>query len=126
MLDSLDYNGVVERRNQTFVDMVRNMLSNSNLPKFLWIDALKMTTTYILNRVPIKIVPKTHFELWKGWKPSLQHMHVWGCPFEVRIYNPHEKKLDPRTLSGFFISYTKMSKGYKFCCPSHSTRIMKL
>ena len=34
-------------------------------------------------------------------------MRVWGCPSEVRIYNPHEKKLDPRTLSGFFIGYSK-------------------
>ena len=41
-----------------------------------------------------------------------RHMRVWGCPFEVRIYNPHEKKLDPWTLCGFFIGYAEMSKGY--------------
>ena len=75
-------NGVAERRNRTLVDMVRSMLSNSNHPNFLWIDALK-TTTYILNRVPTKAVPKTPFELWKNWKPSLRHMRVWGCLFEV-------------------------------------------
>ena len=69
MPGSSDQNGVVERRNQTLVDMVRSMLSNSNLPKFLWIDAVK-TTVYILNRVPTKAVPKTPFELWKNWKPS--------------------------------------------------------
>ena len=43
----------------------------------------------------------------------------------MRIYNPHEKKLDPRTLSGFFIGYAKTSKGYRFYCPSHSTRIVE-
>ena len=105
MTGSPDQNGVAKRRNRTLVDMVWNMLRNSNLPKFLWIDALK-TAVYILNRVPTKAVPKTPFELWKNWKPSLQYMRVWGCPSEVRIYNPHEKKLDPRTLSGFFIGYT--------------------
>ena len=52
-------------------------------------------------------------------------MHVWGCPYEVRIYNPYKKKLDPRTLSGFFIGYAEMSKGYKFYCSSHSTRIVE-
>ena len=52
-------------------------------------------------------------------------MRVWGCPSEVKIYNPHEKKLDPRTLSGFFISYPKLSKGYRFYYPSHSTRIVE-
>ena len=124
MLSSPDQNGVVEIRNQTLVDMVRSMLSSSNLPKFLWTDALK-TTVYILNRVPTKAVPKTPFELWKNWKLRLRHIRVWGCPFEVRLYNPHEKKLDPRTLSGFFIGYTKTSKGYRFYCSSHLTRIVE-
>jgi len=60
---------------------------------------------YILNRVPTKAVPKTPFELFKGWKPSLKHMHVWGCPSKVRIYNPQEKKLDLKGLKviGFIV-----------------------
>ena len=121
---SPDHNGVAERINQTLVDMVRSILSNSNLPKFSWTDALK-TAVYILNCVSTKVVPKTPFELWKGWKPSLRYMRVWGCPSGVRIYNPHEKKLDPRTFSGFFIGYAKTSKGYRFYCPSHSIRIVE-
>jgi transposase InsO family protein len=124
MPGSPDQNGVAERRNRTLLDMVRSMLSSSNLPKSLWTEALK-TTVYILNRVPTKAVPKTPFELWKGWKPSLRHMRVWGCPSEVRIYNPQEKKLDPRTISGYFIGYAERSKGYRFYCPSHSTRIVE-
>ena len=52
-------------------------------------------------------------------------MGVWGCPSEARIYNPHEKKLDPRTLSGFFIGYAETSKGYRFYYSSHSTRIVE-
>ena len=124
MPGSPDQNGVAERRNRTLLDMVRSMLSISNIPKSLWTKALK-TIMYILNRVPIKAVPKTPFELWKGWKPSLRHMCIWGCPFEVRIYNPQEKKLDPRTISGYFIGYDESSKGYKFYCPSHSTRIVE-
>uniref|UniRef100_A0A2N9J7I7 Integrase catalytic domain-containing protein n=1 Tax=Fagus sylvatica TaxID=28930 RepID=A0A2N9J7I7_FAGSY len=95
MPGSPDQNGVAERRNRTLLDMVRSMLSSSNLPKSLWVEALK-TAVYILNRVPTKAVPKTPFELWKGWKPSLKHMRVWGCPSEVRIYNPQEKKAGPK------------------------------
>ena len=72
--------------------------------------ALK-TTMYLLNRVPSKSVPKTPFELWTDRKPSLRHLHVWGFSAEVRIYNLHEKKLDSRTTSGFFIGYTKKFKG---------------
>ncbi|RVW74359.1 Retrovirus-related Pol polyprotein from transposon TNT 1-94 [Vitis vinifera] len=69
--------------------------------------------------------PKTPFELWKGWKSSLRHLCIWGCSFEVRIYNPQEKKLDPRTISGYFIGYAEKSKGYIFYCPFHNTRIME-
>ena len=59
MLGSPDQNGVTERRNRTLLDMVRNMLSSSKLPKFLRTGALK-TTVYILNRVPTKVVQRRH------------------------------------------------------------------
>lgn len=43
----------------------------------------------------------------------------------MRIYNPKEKKLDPRTISGYFIGYAERSKGYRFYYPSHITRIVE-
>ena len=72
-------NGVVERWNRTLKDMVRNMISHSTLPESLWGEAIK-TTAYILNRVPSKAVAKTPYELWTSKKPSIRHLHVWGCP----------------------------------------------
>ena len=104
--------------------MVRSMVSNSNLPLSLWSEAIK-TATYVLNQVPTKAVPKTPFELWKDWKPSLRHVHVWGYPIKVRVYNPQEKKLDLRTVSGYFIGYAEKSKGYKFYCPSRAMKIVE-
>ena len=118
-------NGVAKRRNRTLMDMVRSMLSNSTLPLLLWMYSLK-TAVYLLNRVLSKAVPKTHFELWTGRKPSLRHLHVWGCPAEVRVYNLHEKKLDLRTIGGYFIGYLGKSKGFRFYCPTnHSTRTVE-
>ncbi|GJX48932.1 retrovirus-related pol polyprotein from transposon TNT 1-94 [Tanacetum coccineum] len=105
-------NGVAERRNRTLMEMVRSMISKSSLPKSLWIYALR-TAMYLLNRVPSKSVPKTPFVLWTGRKPSLRHLHVCGCPAEARVYNPQEKKLDSRTVSGYFIGYPEKSKGYR-------------
>ena len=124
MPGSPDQNGVAERRNKTLLDMVHSMLSSSKLPKLLWTKSLK-TAAYILNWVPTKAISKTPFELFKGWKPSLRHMHARGCLFEVRIYNPQEKKMDPRTISGYFVGYAKKSKGYKFYCPHHSLRFVE-
>ena len=104
--------------------MVKSMMSYSSVPISLWGEALKIVM-YILNRVPSKAVPKTPFELWIGRKPSLRHIHIWGFPAEARIYNPHEKKLDSRTIYGYFIGYPDKSKEYKFYCPNHSVRIVE-
>ena len=116
-----EQNGVAERRNRTLKDMVRCMMSGSKLPRSLWGEAIE-TAMYILNRVPSKSVPKTPFELWTGRKPSINHLKVWGCPAEIRIYNPFERKLDPRTIPGYFVGYPKASKGYRFYYPNHSVR----
>lgn len=117
-------NGVAERRNRTLIQMVRSMMSTTNLPEFLWGEALK-TANYILNRVPSKAVSKTPYEIWHKKKPSLNHMKVWGCRAEARSYNPSEKKLDSRTTSGYFIGYPAGSKGSRFYCPKNSPRFIE-
>ena len=86
------------------LDMVRCILVNSSLPEFLWGEALK-TGAYILNQVPSKSIPKTSYELWSQKKSSLRHFHVWGCKVKVRAYYPQSKKLDPNTITGYFIGY---------------------
>ena len=48
-----------------------------------------------------------------------------GMPSKIRVYNPQEKKLDPRTISGYFIGYAKRSKAYRFYCPSYHTKIVE-
>ncbi|WRX07880.1 Reverse transcriptase [Theobroma cacao] len=65
------------------------------------------------------------FELCKGWKSSLRHLHIWSCPTQVRVYNPQEKKLNPRTMSGYFIGYAEKFKGYKFYCPNYTSRFIE-
>lgn len=61
MLGTPKQNGADERRNQTLMDMVKSMISNSSLPLNLYKKALK-TVMYILNWVPSKVVPKTKFK----------------------------------------------------------------
>ena len=106
-------NSVVERRNCTLMDMVRSMLSYSSLPLSLWMEALK-AATYLLNRILIKVVLKTLFDLRMEKRPNLRHMHVWGCREELKSYNPHERKLDSRTTSRYLIGYPKNLKGIDF------------
>jgi len=117
-------NGVAERCNRTLMEMVRCMLSHSTLPDFLWGEALK-TAAYILNHVPSKSVPKTPYELLTGKRPTLKHFRVWGCKAEVRPYNLEIKKLDPKTISSYFVGYNIGSRGCRFYCPNHTTRIIE-
>jgi transposase InsO family protein len=46
-------NGVVERRNQTVVEMARCMLKSKGMPARLWGEAV-VTAVYVLNRAPTK------------------------------------------------------------------------
>ena len=110
-------NGVAKRRNRTLKHLVRSMINHSTLPASLWGKALK-TAVYILNKVPTKATDKTPYEIWTGKKPSLKHLHIWGCPAEARPYRPKEKKLDSRTISCYFIRYSERSRGYKFYDPT--------
>ena len=70
---------------------MRSIKSRKNILESSSGQATK-TILYILNMVPNKSIPKTHFELWTGRKPSLNYSRVWRCHAEVRIYNPFEKE----------------------------------
>jgi hypothetical protein len=62
MSDEPQQNGIAERQNHTLMDMVRSILSYSDLLVKLWKEALE-TVMHILNWVPSKFVPKTPY--WK-------------------------------------------------------------
>lgn len=46
-------NGVIERRNQTVVEMARCMLKSMHVPALFWAEAVK-TAVYLLNRADNK------------------------------------------------------------------------
>lgn len=107
-------NGVAERRNRTLIEMVRSMMSYSDLPNSFWGYALE-TATYILNLVPSKSVPNTPTELWSGRKPSLKHVRIWGSPAHVVLGNTD--KLGSRTEVCLFVGYPRGTKGGLFYSP---------
>ena len=53
-----------------------------------------------------------------GRKPSLKHLHIWGCPAQARPYVSKERKLDSITISCYFVGYSEKSWGFKFYDPS--------
>ena len=71
------HNGVSERHNRTLLDMVRSMMSLTDLPLSFWGYALE-TTAFTLNRAPSKSVETTLYELWFGKKPKLSFIKSLG------------------------------------------------
>ncbi|KAK4384379.1 Retrovirus-related Pol polyprotein from transposon TNT 1-94 [Sesamum angolense] len=106
-------NGVVERKNRTFKDMINSLLLTSGLPKYLWGEALN-TACHILNKVPLKHNTSTPFELWKGRKPSLKYFRVWGCLAKVLVPEHKRKKLGPKTVDAVFLGYVETSYALRF------------
>ena len=93
-------NGVSERRNRTLLDMVRSMMSLTDLPLSFWGYALE-TAAFTLNRAPSKSVETTPYELWFGKKPKLFFLKVWGCDAYVKRFHPD--KLEPKSEKCIFI-----------------------
>ena len=64
-----------EHRNRTLQDMVRSMMSLTDLPLSFWGYALE-TAAFTLNREPSKSVEMTPYELCVGKKPKLSFLKV--------------------------------------------------
>jgi IS30 family transposase len=77
-------NGVVERRNQSVVEMVRCMLKSKGVPSKYWGEAIN-TAVYLLNRSPTKSLDgKTPYEAWHGKRPRVDHLRTFGCIAHVK------------------------------------------
>nr|GEZ29814.1 hypothetical protein [Tanacetum cinerariifolium] len=114
------HNGVSERRNQTLLDMVRSMMSQTTIPKSFW-DYAPETAARILNMVPTKKVDKTPYEIWHGQAPKLSYLKVWDREALIKrdtLTKPN--KLDPRSFRCILVGYPKETMGYSFYSPSEN------
>ena len=86
-------NGVSEHRNRTLFDMVRSMMSLTDLPLSFWGYPLE-TAAFTLNRALSKSIETTPYEFWFGKKPKPSFLNVWGCDAYVKKLQP--EKLEPK------------------------------
>ena len=78
-------NGVAERLNRTLLEKVRSMLIDQKVPHVFWAEALA-TSVYLKNRSPTSFLDRqTPFEAWKGKKPDVSHLRVFGCDAYVHV-----------------------------------------
>ena len=70
-------NGVVKRKKRTLQEIIKSMLSYSNLSEGLWGEAM-LTTCHILNRVPSGSNKRTPYELWYKSKSNIKYLKGLG------------------------------------------------
>jgi len=111
-------NGVVERRNQTIMNMVRNTLSNQKMPKEFWAEGAKWIT-YVLNQSPTSALQEqTPEEAWSGLKPNVSHFKTFGCIGYVHIPEARRTKLDNKSCKAIFLGVSEESKAYRMYNPN--------
>ncbi|GJZ57464.1 putative ribonuclease H-like domain-containing protein [Tanacetum coccineum] len=106
-------NGVAKRRNRTLIEAARTMLADSKLPTTFWAKVVS-TACYVQNRVlVVKPHNKTPYELFRGFKPALSFMRLFGC--HVTILNTLDSlgKFDGKSDEGFFVGYSLSSKAFR-------------
>nr|GFB24906.1 retrovirus-related Pol polyprotein from transposon TNT 1-94 [Tanacetum cinerariifolium] len=106
-------NSVVERMNRTLVEAARTMLTFTNLPLFLWAEAIA-TACLTQNRSIIhEHFDKTPYELINKRKPNIKFFCVFGC--RCYLLNDYEDvgKLKAKGDIGVFVGYSKESVAFR-------------
>jgi hypothetical protein len=65
------------------LDMVRSMMSQTDLSLSFWSYAFE-TTVFTLNRILTKSIERTPYEIWTGKSLRLSFLKVWGCEAYVK------------------------------------------
>jgi len=106
-------NGIAERANRTLMEMTRTMLSESNLPKSLWAEAVN-TAAFLRNRCPTKVLNgMTPEELWSGRKPDVKFLRIFGSEATVLNKGTGLSKLDTKGIEAVIVGYSTESKAYR-------------
>nr|GEV33286.1 hypothetical protein [Tanacetum cinerariifolium] len=105
-------NGVVERRNRTLVEAARTMLLASQLHLFFWAEAIA-TACYTQNRSIIILTRnKTPYHIINDRKPSIKHLHIFGCICYITRDGKNLDKMKEKEEQCILVGYSTQSKGY--------------
>lgn len=111
-------NGIAERKNRTLVEMARCMMHQAGSPPSFWAEAVN-TANYIRNRCPTTALNgQIPFTLWKGKKPTVIYMHVFGSKAYYKDKGKPKRKFESRSQLGIFVGYDIQSKAYRIHDPA--------
>jgi len=117
-------NGVVERKNRTIMNAVRSMLSEKQVPKVFWPEAVRWCV-HIQNRCPTVAMDNvTPEEAWSGQKPVVDYFKVFGCVAHAHIPDQRRIKLDDKSRKCVFLGVSDESKAWRLYDPVTKTVII--
>ena len=121
--DSSFQNGMAERPNQSLADNMRALLHGANLGPEYWSWAL-LHAAYLPNRLPHKSTNMMPLQAYRGERPNLRRLRVFGSPVVARLPGRRMAKLDTNTALGIFLGYTATDNNIYY--QDHATRKIKV
>jgi hypothetical protein len=98
---------VVERENETIMNMAKSMLRVTNLSNDYWDEAVSYSI-YIINKSPTKSVKdKVPQETWNETNVDVSHFRIFGCIAFAHILEELRKKLVNIIEKCIFIRYNE-------------------
>ncbi|GJT96688.1 retrovirus-related pol polyprotein from transposon TNT 1-94 [Tanacetum coccineum] len=89
------------------------MLSASKLPLFFWAEAIA-TACYTQNRsIIIPTHEKTAYHIINDRKPSIRHLHIFGCTCYLTRDGENLDKMKEKGDPCILVGYSTQSKGYR-------------
>ena len=88
------------------------MLCHASLPSSFWGEAIASSIN-LLNHSFTKVVDDmTLEELFIGHKPTISHLHVFGCATHVHVPSHKRRTLETKSKTMIFTRYASHSKGF--------------
>ena len=106
-------NGIADQMDRTMVGAAKAVLFDQRLPLFLKAEAYRIAV-YIQNRCShTALGRKTPEEVFKGTRPNVSHIRIFGSVCHCHVHADNRKKLDPSREKGLLVGYSKIFVSFK-------------
>ncbi|EOY09882.1 Uncharacterized protein TCM_025251 [Theobroma cacao] len=111
--DTLQQNGVVERKHRHHLEVPRALRFQAHLLISFWGECV-LTAAYLINHMPLIILQnKTPYEVLLRKSPTYDYLRSFGCLCYGHIINKPRDKFAPCAKPSVFVGYPSGQKGYR-------------
>lgn len=112
-VETLEQNGLVERKHHHILNVARCLKLQSGLPSSFWTYFIGHAT-HLINRMPTPLLNnKTPFEKLYNKVPSYDDLKSFGCLVFISTLKRERNKFDDRADKGIFVGYEPGVNGFR-------------